>query len=78
MEWHYDAPTDTMHFYLDGGAIDDITVSGSGEGCGGPNTWTFPEFDKALVGWESYQTDPAREIWIDDVALGTARIGCPP
>jgi hypothetical protein len=77
MEWHYDAPNDTMRFYLDGLAVDDLTVVAAGEGCGGPNTWNFPEFDTALVGWESYQSDPAREIWIDDVALGTERISCP-
>jgi hypothetical protein len=29
------------------------------------------------VGWESYQADAARTIWLDDVAIGRTRIGCP-
>jgi len=77
MEWQYDGPNDTMRFYLNGVAVDDMTVMGTGEGCGGANVWDFPVFNKVLVGWESYQTDDPREVWIDDVALGTERLGCP-
>jgi hypothetical protein len=55
-------------------------VVGKGEGCVAHETedkWLFPQFKKVSVGWESYQTDDAREVWIDDVAIGTTQIGCP-
>ncbi len=85
MEWHYDGPADEMNFYLNGTLVNDLTVIGmndpdNGDGCvtndlGG--VWHFPVFDKLSLGWESYQDDPAREIWIDDVAVGTERLSCP-
>jgi hypothetical protein len=28
-------------------------------------------------GWESYQTDGARALWLDDVVISSARVGCP-
>ena len=62
--------------------IEDLTVSGQGQGCISDETngtWYFPQdFSKAYVGWESYQKDDPREVWIDDVALSTQPIACPP
>lgn len=81
MEWYFEGATNTQKFWLDGKAIDDLTVVGQGQGCGSHDTddkWIFPSFERVYVGWESYQADPAREVWIDDVALGTSKIGCPP
>ncbi len=72
--------TNTQKFWLDGKAIDDLTVAGQGQGCvnhGTEDRWLFPSFEHLYVGWESYQTDDAREVWIDDVAIGTTQIGCP-
>ncbi len=85
IEWRFDAPSDTMNFYLDGSQVGDLTVVGmndpsNGDGCVTNDlngVWTFPVFDKLSLGWESYQTDDPREIWIDDVAIGTERLGCP-
>jgi hypothetical protein len=80
MEWYFEGATNTQKFWLDGKAIDDLTVVGQGDGCIAHDTadkWIFPTFERVYLGWESYQTDPAREVWIDDVALGTSKIGCP-
>jgi hypothetical protein len=86
MEWQFDAATDTMRFYLNGAEVSDLTVQnandppGNGDGCisnGTNGKWNFPEFDKVSLGLELYQNDPARTVYIDDVALGTERIGCP-
>ncbi len=30
-----------------------------------------------MIGWEQYQDTPAQELWIDDVVVGTERVGCP-
>ena len=80
MEWYFEGATNTQKFWLDGQAIDDLTVVGQGQGCVAHETgdkWIFPNFEHLYLGWESYQTDPAREVWIDDVALGTTQMGCP-
>lgn len=80
MEWYFDGVTNTQKFWLDGKAIDDLTVTGQGDGCISQETeskWLFPSFSRLNLGWTSYQTDTPREVWIDDVAVGTAPIGCP-
>jgi hypothetical protein len=79
-EWQFDGPNNAMHFWLDGAAVDSLTVTGTGEGCGGQSAsyvWTAPTFDRFDLGWESYQQDTARTIWIDDVVVSKTKIGCP-
>ena len=79
-EWQFDGPTNTMRFWLDGAAVDTLTVMTMGSGCvNQPATyqWTAPSFDRLDLGWESYQADSARTMWIDDVAISRTRIGCP-
>ena len=37
----------------------------------------FPEFDTVKLGWQLYQpNEGSYDIWMDDIALGTKRIGC--
>lgn len=80
MEWYFEGATNTQKLWLDGKAIDDLTVTGQGQGCIAHDTadkWIFPAFEHLYLGWESYQHDDPREVWIDDVALGTTKVGCP-
>ncbi len=81
MQWYFDGKTNTQKFWLNGAAIDDLTTTGKGQGCIDHDTndmWYFPQgFSKAYVGWESYQKDDARDVWIDDVALSTQPVLCP-
>jgi len=80
MEWYFDGATNTQKFWLDGRAIDDLTVVDEGEGCldqGTAGKWIYPTFARVNLGWGSYVKDDPREAWIDDVAIGTAKIGCP-
>lgn len=79
-EWEFDGPNNTMRFWLNGTELKDLQMSGMGQGCvNQPATfaWTAPSFERIDLGWESYQMDDARTIWIDDVALGTKKLGCP-
>jgi hypothetical protein len=79
MEWEFNGPADTMNFWLDGAAVGDISVVGSGQGCidaGTDGKWYAPTFDTMRLGWEHYQDTIVHELWIDDVALDDARIGC--
>jgi hypothetical protein len=80
-EWEFDGPNNTMRFWLDGAAVADLTMTGTGQGCvhqPGTFTWLAPTFSRIDLGWESYQADAARTIWIDDVAIGAVRLGCAP
>ena len=37
-----------------------------------------PAFTTLHLGWESYQTSSNdRNLWVDDVAVATERVGCP-
>lgn len=79
-EWEFDGPDNTMRFWLDGQALTDLTVDGTGQGCTSqPSTfvWTAPTFTEIEMGYENYQPDDARNMWVDDVAIGPDRIGCP-
>ncbi|HZU82546.1 MAG TPA: hypothetical protein VE987_06505 [Polyangiaceae bacterium] len=80
LEWEFDGAADTMHMWIDGVEAPDLTVLQTGTGCTQQPSgfeWTAPRFQRIDLGWESYQADDARTIWIDDVALATSRIGCP-
>jgi hypothetical protein len=80
-EWEFDGPNNTMRFWLDGAALTDLTMTGTGQGCvhqPSTFTWLAPTFSRIDLGWESYQADAARTIWIDDVAIGEVRLGCAP
>jgi hypothetical protein len=80
MEWRFDGPNNEMRFWLDGQEIADLHMKDKGEGCGGHDLndmWLAPTFDKMSLGWESYQSEAAREAWIDDVVIDDEQIGCP-
>jgi hypothetical protein len=86
IEWHFDVARDEMQIWLDGQELDDMHVVGRpttpGSGCLGNGTngqWLAPPaFTTLHLGWENYQTSSNdRNLWIDDVAVGTERMGCP-
>ena len=80
-EWHFDQPNNRMELWLDGTQISALTVNGTGMGCitnGLGGKWILPQFDTLRLGWEHYQTSIPIEMWVDDVALDSQRIGCGP
>ncbi len=70
-----------MRFWLNSAPIDALTMVTQGQGCIGhdlSDRWVAPEFDTIALGWEHYQeADFAQEFYVDDVALGPTRLGCP-
>jgi hypothetical protein len=80
VEWQFDGPSNGMRFWLDGAALDDLTVAaGQGEGCiahDTMDTWWAPTFSALRLGWEHYQVGPG-ELWLDDVVVDATRVGCP-
>ena len=82
VEWHFDGAQNEMEMWLDGRALEDIHVIGSGEGCLGNDLdgqWLAPPaFQSLYLGWERYQqAGNDRNLWVDDVVVSTERIGCP-
>ena len=76
VEWAFLGDTNEMHLWLDGKELTDVAVPP-----GGVNgmIWTAPKFDSFYFGWITYATDMASDhydIWYDDIAIDTARIGC--
>lgn len=78
-EWHFDGPNNKMELWVDGTAEPELTVVDKGQGCVNhelSDEWVFPKFELLRLGWEHYQTSIPVELWMDDVALDTKRIGC--
>jgi len=77
----FDTTHNTMRFWQSGTELTDLAMTGTGQGCvHQPATfeWLAPTVEEIDVGWESYQADGARNMWIDDVGIGTQRLGCAP
>jgi len=76
LEWAFLGDTNQMHFWVDGKELTDIAVPSNGVN---GTVWTAPKFDSFYFGWITYATDTASDhydIWYDDIAIDTARIGC--
>ncbi|MDX2024664.1 MAG: hypothetical protein SF187_30760 [Deltaproteobacteria bacterium] len=79
-EWQFDSTKNAMRLWIDGQAIDAVSVNGRGETCLGNGTggnWYLPQYEAIRMGWQNYQQVSGADVWIDDVAIGTERIGCP-
>jgi hypothetical protein len=81
LEWRFNVATDEMQFWLDDTEITDIHATGMGEGCVSNDlngAWPAPkQFEILRLGFEKYQESAALNAWIDDVVVGTERVGCP-
>ncbi len=80
-EWHcveffYDAPSDEAIMWYDG--VERVRFTGTvTEGQHQGRTADFPTFDGVNLGWTTYQNiDRPFTVFIDEVALDDARIGC--
>jgi len=79
-EWRFDGATSEMQLWIDGTEVEGLHVSGKGTRCRtlpSDSPWIPPAFSRIDMGWESYQPDSERSIWVDDFVLGAQRIGCP-
>jgi hypothetical protein len=78
LEFHLDAANDAIDVYIDTVAHPELSVSRTNHG-GTQVDLVFPTFDRIWFGWWLYQTNPtpnAYELWLDDIALGSTRLGC--
>lgn len=78
MEWQLRAADSTVNVWIDGVARPELTVSKTSHG--GTNVdFVFPTITQIWFGWWLYQAGPTPasfDVWFDDIALGTSKIGC--
>lgn len=67
-EWHTTA-ANASDFYVDGTLYAMMSVTAS-------MNWPLPIFKSMSLGFMEFGATPATELWIDEVAVDTARIGC--
>ena len=82
LEWEFDGAGNQMHLWLDGALLADADIIKTGTACVTPkppnDTWTAPTFANLTLGWMQYQQSSTPiELWMDDVVVGTQRVGCP-
>ena len=83
IEWHMAVASNEMQFWIDGKDITHVKGrAAAADACGGhdlQDRWLAPpRFDSLYLGFERYgDTLNDQNLWMDDVALSTRRIGCP-
>jgi hypothetical protein len=63
---------------IDGTAHPELTVSQTQHGGAGVD-FVFPTFTSIWIGWSRYEGGPTPsqyDLWYDDIALGSTRLGC--
>ena len=74
IEWEYDGANNEMRYWFDGVLDEDMVVESTED-----PPWTAPPFQSFELGYHTYQapdSGDAFDIWFDDLALHTERIGC--
>jgi hypothetical protein len=83
LTWHFDTAAHQTSVDVDGKNA--LTIGDMGAGCVGGGTeptlggkWVYPaKFDYLTFGWQEYEaTSGARELWMDDLAVGSNAISC--
>jgi hypothetical protein len=72
-EWHFGGPAVEGNFWLNGTVVTGLTPPGYGW----DPSWQFPLIDSVSIGWQAWgHLVVPVTVWIDDVAVGTSRLGC--
>jgi hypothetical protein len=78
LEWRMNAADGAIDVWIDGVAKPELSVTRTMHG-GTQVELVFPAIDRAWFGWWLYQLSPTPstfEVWLDDLALGSDRLGC--
>jgi hypothetical protein len=77
-EWTLDPADNRVAVWIDGTANPELTASTTEHG-GNDVPFVLPAVNTVKIGWQLYQagTTPGQfDIWIDDIALSSRRLGC--
>ena len=76
LEWLHKGDTSDTQFWWDDAIHPSLTTSRTVHG-GNSNPYLLPQFTSVWFGWQEYQTSTEPfELWIDEIAIDTRRIGC--
>lgn len=78
LEWEMNAADNNINVWIDGTAKTELSVSTKMHG-GTDVDFVFPMFNSIWFGWWLYQSGPTPnqfDLWLDDIALGSQRLGC--
>ena len=76
IEWQHDGGNDVTHFWWDAVPHPSLDTTKTMHG-GNTNPFTLDPFTAVWFGWQEYQTSTEPfELWIDELAVDTTRIGC--
>lgn len=74
VEWYFDTPKSEAHLWHDGQARPKLDWANSRPT---QPQYTFPELKSLSIGWGTYQKpDAPFVVWIDEIAIDGARVGC--
>jgi hypothetical protein len=79
IEWLHKGDTNETRFFWDGVEHSSLRTTATTHGGSDGEEYELPEFESVYVGWWLYQegtTPPEFDVWIDEVALDSERIGC--
>jgi hypothetical protein len=68
---------DEMRVWHDGTQVEQVVQFGGGCTDGTKTEWAAPTFQTVKVGWQVFQSSPAVEMWLDDVAFDDKPLPCP-
>ncbi len=76
IEWLHKGDTNETRFFWDGVEHPSLYTSATMHG-GNANPFLLPKFTNVWIGWQEYQTTTEPfELWIDEIAIDSQRIGC--
>ena len=76
IEWLHGGSTNETRFFWDAVEHPSLHTSATTHG-GNANPYVLPQFNALWVGWDEYQASTEKfEMWIDEIAIDGARIGC--
>jgi hypothetical protein len=75
VEFNGAASYNTLNAWADGTLVHSITQGSDWQNGALPGTWMNGMFNTVFFGWQSFSS-AANEIWMDDLVMSTAPIGC--
>jgi hypothetical protein len=76
IEWVHDGEKNETKFFWDGVEHPSLATTTTKHG-GNTNPYILPEFNALWIGWAEYQTSTLTfDLWVDEIAIDSARIGC--
>jgi len=77
-EFQFDGAGNELHVWLDGVELERLHVTDWNQfGHGLTPDWS-PRYDRLRIGYQSWNADTPIDVWYDDIAVATQRVGCTP